>query len=113
MLLCTIFIQDSILFQTVANILCCSQIGQFYRSGVEIDEDKRILVFPNKNPIPVKQHRVWGFMKQEVADGELCWAAMNLGEQGEGIIDGTYLDYRVKDLLFSDFNKLKPKKHPN
>ena len=34
---------------------------------------------------------------------EHCWAAMNPGLQGKGLIDGHYLDYVVEDVLSSGF----------
>ena len=46
----------------------------------------------------------------EVADGKQCWAAINHSEQGEGLIEGTYVDYRVKDILSTDF-LFKPNKN--
>ena len=46
---------------------------------------------------------VWSFMEREVADDQLCWTAMNPGYQGEGLIDGTYFDYLVNDVLSTDF----------
>ena len=39
----------------------------------------------------------------EVADGEQCWTTKNLSEQGEGLIEGPYVDYQVKDILSTDF----------
>ena len=72
---------------------------------------KGFLLLSNKSPVPVKQRQVWGYMKQEMAaEGKLCWAAVRPGEQGEGLIDGTYMDYWVKDIFSSDF-KSKPRKH--
>ena len=48
---------------------------------------------------------VWHFMERESPDPEqkLCWQAMNPGYQGKGLIEGTYLDYLVDDVLSSDF----------
>ena len=67
-------------------------------------------MLPDKIPVPVKQRPVWGFMKHEMDEGKGCWATINHGEQGEGLIDGTYVDYQVKDILSTDF-KFKPNKH--
>jgi len=86
--------------------------GQFLRKDVKIDEDKRILLLSNKSPVTVKQRQVWGYMKQEMAaEGKLCWAAVRPSKQVEGLIDGTYMDYRVKDIFSSDF-RFKVKEHP-
>ena len=79
------------------------QTGQFFRSGVEIDEVQRIIILPGKNPVPVRSHQVWGFMKHKTADKQRCWTAMNHGEQGEGLIDGVYRDYLVDNILSDDF----------
>ena len=77
--------------------------GQFFRKGVEIDEVRKILIMPNKEPVPVMRRPVWNFMEREVADDQLCWVAMNPGYQGKGLIDGTYLDYIVNDVLTANF----------
>jgi len=68
--------------------------GLSFYADVKIDEDKRILLLYDKSPVPMKQRQVWGYMKQEMAaEGKLCWAAVRPGDQGEGLIDGTYMDY--------------------
>ena len=54
---------------------------------------------PDKEPVPVMRRPVWSFMEREVADDQLCWTAMNPGYQGDGLIDGGYLDYLVDDVL--------------
>ena len=78
---------------------------------MKIDEGKRILILSNKSPVPVKQRQVWGYMKQEMAaEDKFCWAAVSQGEQGEGLIDGTFMDYQVKNIFSSGF-KFKAKKH--
>ena len=79
--------------------------GQFFRKGVEIDEVHKILIMPNKNPVPVKRRPVWSFMEREkvTSDDQLCWTAKNRSYQGKGLIDGTYLDYLVDDVLSTDF----------
>lgn len=81
----------------------CLQIGQFFRSGVEIDEMQRIAILPNKKPVPVRNRPLWGFMKHKTAVNQHCWTAMNHGEQGEGLIDGVYRDYLVNNILSDDF----------
>ena len=86
--------------------------GQFLQSGVRIDRIQKILVLPDKKPVPVKQRPIWVFMQHEMAEGKECWATINEGEQGEGLIEGTYMDYQVKDILSTDF-KFQPNKHTN
>ena len=80
-----------------------SSVGQFFQKGVEIDETRKILILPGKEPVPVMRRPVWSFMEREVADDQLCWTAMNPGYQGEGLIDGTYFDYLVNDVLSTNF----------
>ncbi len=85
-------------------------IGQFYRTGVELDTVRGILVMPNKEPVPVKRKPVWSFVEGVaggVAKDEYCWTAMNTGVQGRGLIDGHYLEYAVPDLLSTDFHSIK------
>ena len=78
-------------------------IGQLFRKGVEIDTVRKILILPGKEPVPVMRRPVWSFMENEVVNDKLCWTAMNPGYQGERLIDGTYFDYLVNDILSSDF----------
>ena len=70
---------------------------------MEIDETRKILILPGKEPVPVMRRPVWSFMEREVADDQLCWTAMNPGYQGEGLIDGTYFDYLVNDVFRRQF----------
>ena len=77
--------------------------GQFFRDGVEIDEVRKILIMPNKEPVPVMRRPVWSFMERDEKDDQLCWTAMNPGYQGEGLIDGTYFDYLVDDVMSTKF----------
>jgi len=73
---------------------------------VRVDDVQKVLILHDRKPVPVKQRSVWGFMKHEfheVADGKQCWTTINLSEQGEGLIEGTYVDYQVKDILSTDF----------
>ena len=81
-------------------------IGQFFRGGVAVDEVRKLLFMPNKSPVPVEWRPIWRFMEKRRADEETvqhCWAAMNPGDQGKGLIDGHYLDYLVEDVLSSGF----------
>ena len=70
---------------------------------MDIDETRKILIMPDKEPVPVMRRPVWSFMEREIADDQLCWTAMNLGYQGVGLIDGTYLDYLVDDVMSTNF----------
>ena len=79
-------------------------IGQFFRKGVEIDEMRKLLFLPGKAPVPVKWRPMWRFMERHKKNMQYCWASMNPGNQGKGLIDGHYLDYLVEDVLSSGFN---------
>ena len=68
-----------------------------------IDTVRKILIMPNKEPVPVMRRPVWSFMERETVDDKLCWTAMNPGYQGEGLIDGTHSNYIVKDILSPTF----------
>jgi len=80
-----------------------SHIGQFFRKGVEIDTVRKILILPGKEPVLLMRRPVWSCIECEVAGDQLCWTAMNPGYQGEGLIDGTYFDYLMNDILSTDF----------
>ena len=77
--------------------------GQFFHKGVVIDEVRKILIMPDKEPVPVMRRPVWSFMEREIADDQLCWTTMNPGYQGEGLIEGTHSDYIVKNILSPKF----------
>ena len=80
-------------------------LGQFFQEGVVIDEVRKMLVLPGREPVPVMRRKVWQFMEREVPDVDesLCWTAMNIGYQGKGLIEGHYLDYMVEDILTPTF----------
>ena len=70
-----------------------------------MDEVRKLLFLPNNPPVPVEWRPVWRFMERrvEIQNVQHCWAAMNPGNQGKGLIDGHYLDYLVEDVLTSGF----------
>ena len=78
-------------------------VGQFFRKGVEIDAARKLLLLPNKDPVPVMRKPVWAYMEHNVPSDQLCWVAMNPGYQGHHLIDGHYLDYVVDDVLSTNF----------
>ena len=76
------------------------------RKGVRIDEVRKLLYLPNMAPVPVMRSSVWHFMERESPDSrdqKFCWQAMNPGYQGKRLIEGSYLDYLVDDVLTPDF----------
>ena len=77
-------------------------IGQFFREGVEIDEVRKMLIIPHKEPVPIMRKPIWSFMEREKNTSSIdnfCWTTMNIGYQGNGLIDGHYVDYIVHDVL--------------
>ena len=84
-------------------------VGQFFHKGVEIDEMRKLLFLPGKAPVPVEWRPVWRFMERSAEEKNVqhCWASMNPGNQGKGLIDGHYLDYLVEDVFTSGFRFAK------
>ena len=62
---------------------------------ITIDPVKQILIRPGFEAIPVVKDIKWQF--NEKSGGE-CWRVMNIGHQGENLIEGTIFDYLVKDV---------------
>ena len=64
-----------------------------------------MLVMPNKDPVAVEWKPVWKYLEREKPDDEMkhCWVSMNPGNQGKGLIDGSYMDYAMEDVLSSGF----------
>ena len=61
--------------------------------GIEIDERKKILIYPDdRSPVPVIEDFV-------MAGKMCCRKTMNYGYQGEGLIQGDILDYLMDNLL--------------
>ena len=46
-------------------------------------------------------------MEREAHNDQLCWTAMNPSYQGEGLIDITYYDYLVNDVMTSEYQYKK------
>ena len=65
-----------------------------------------MLMLPERDPVPVKQRPVWAFMKTEVPDNQLCWTSIAPSNQGEGVIEGKYLDYKVDHIFSTEFKLL-------
>ena len=79
-------------------------LGQFLNKDVIVDDVRKILILPGKEPVPIQRKPVWAFMERESKDStNFCWVAMNFGYQGDGLIDGSYLDYLVDDVLSTEF----------
>ena len=68
--------------------------------GVEIDSMKNILIRPNFSPTPVTRS---SYVSRKNHVAKQCWKVMNTGSQGEGLIEGTILDYVVPSLIDKNF----------
>ena len=73
--------------------------GQFFRRGVKIDEDEKLLHIPGRPPVPVEKQDLWKFMEQNLHDDSQCWTSAYHSSQGAGIVEGSYKDYIVDGLL--------------
>jgi len=69
--------------------------------GIEVDTVKEILIRPGFESVPVKSTSTWVYNDRQT--GSPCWLAMNVGHQGEGLIEGNILDYLVDDILTDDY----------
>ena len=74
-------------------------IGQFFHPGVRVDAAAQLLRMPGRVPVPVEQQDLWKFMEQSLHGDTKCWTSAYHSSQGAGIVDGTYKDYIVDDLL--------------
>ena len=77
--------------------------GQFFRSGIEIDVENQMLHLPGKSPVPVKLRPIWKFMAEEISEDPVCWTTVKPSNQGEGLIQGEYIDYEVYNLVSTGF----------
>ena len=75
--------------------------GQFMVQGIEIDPVKGILIRPGFEAVPVEKTATWSYNKGQSSGP--CWKAMNPGHQGEGLIEGSILNYIVDNILEKDF----------
>ena len=73
-------------------------LGQFFCPGHTVDTTHKLLMFPSrKEPILVVCCPILSLTERRKTD-QHSWMTMNNGYQGEGIVDGTYLDYVVSSL---------------
>jgi len=77
-----------------------SNAGQFMRKGISVDTQRQMLIYSDgRDPVPVTKDS-----KMAGDGGRQCWKVMNIGHQGEGLIEGKILQYVVPDILSSDLN---------
>jgi hypothetical protein len=74
-------------------------LGQFFNQGTKIDKENRQLVLPKRSPIPVNLEDP----KPEVHHKSQCWRPQTPGYQGEGLIEGDYVEYVVSSVFATDF----------
>ena len=63
---------------------------------ITIDPVKKILIHSGFEAIPVVKDKKWRYNDEEASSE--CWRAMNVGHQGEKLIEGSILDYIVEDI---------------
>lgn len=82
-------------------------VGQFLRPGVALDKDRHLLILPGRPSIHIKQQQLYHFIQAEAPryhdNNCTCWAAVKRSNQGVGVIEGSYTDYEVNDLLYTGF----------
>ena len=83
-------------------------LGQFLRPGVKLDEDKALIMFPGREkPQPMRQRKLFSFLHADAPQffdkDQLCWTTKKPSQQGVGLIEGSYLDYKVDSIEFNRF----------
>lgn len=84
-------------------------LGQFLTKGIEIDPLKAILIrHSDLEPVPILRSEGWDFKNGQPIIK--CWKAMNVGNQGEGLIEGSVSDYMLQSItdkarLFDKFKR--------
>ena len=67
--------------------------------GIEVDTQRKMLIYPDgRDPVPV--------IEDFVMAGKACWKSMNYGNQGEGLIQGSILDYVMENILETKTKRL-------
>ena len=60
-------------------------------NGVEVDSTRKMLIRPGFESVPVTPSKTWDSPNN-------CWMAKNVGNQGEGLIEGSIYDYIVNSI---------------
>ena len=79
--------------------MCIFFLGQFFRDGVEIDAEMRVLHLPGQRQVPVVQRPMWKLHGRLPGNESVCWGARHRSRQGIGLIHGSYRDYEVDSLI--------------
>jgi len=64
-------------------------------NGIEVDSTREMLIRPGFEPVPVKPSKTWD-------SSDNCWLATNIGNQGEGLIEGSIYSYIVNSIESTD-----------
>ena len=64
-----------------------------------MDTEKRLLVLPNRPPVPVTSKE----SHPELHHKTQCWQPTTPGYQGQGLLEGDYLEYAVDSLFATNF----------
>ncbi|XP_065889845.1 uncharacterized protein [Dysidea avara] len=72
-------------------------LGQFMVNGVEVDSTRKMLIRSGFEPVPVEPSKTWD-------SPDNCWLAKNVGNQGEGLIEGSIYDYTVSSIESTDLS---------
>lgn len=100
-----LWLRGEVVLKTIHGLL-----GQFLRPGVKLDEDKTLIIFPGREkPQPMHQRKLINFLHSEYPQffnkEQLCWTTKS-PSHSFGLIEGSYLDYKVEDVAFNGFNFL-------
>ena len=70
-------------------------VGQFLTASVNIDTENMLMKLGDRDPISVKRDKAWAHLGINAE----CWYGVDTDNQGAGIIEGTYTDYIVNQLI--------------
>ena len=74
-------------------------VGQFMVNGVEVDSTRKMLIRPGLEPVPVEPSKTWD-------SPDNCWLVKNVGNQGEGLIEGSIYDYAVGSIESTELSQM-------
>ena len=60
-------------------------------NGVEVDSTRKMLIRSGFEPVPIEPSKTWN-------SPDNCWLTKNVGNQGEGLIEGSIYDYIVSSI---------------
>ena len=83
-------------------------LGQFLQPGVKMNEANEMLSIPGREkPQPMRQRKLFSFLHADAPQlfdkDQLCWTTKKPSQQGVGLIEGSYLDYKVSNITSNGF----------